>query len=305
MLACLAGAPAALADGEPRLTVQKEWKLLAVGVAVDPDLDLLAVVRSTEQAMRRELPGIDLHFDLERYRAFPRPGKELNDRALVRHGMRAAEDAGIDLADYDICFVFSPLYKERYFGFSHVSYRTQDKATSLGAAIQTAPAKLLYSGMVDALDGRHPEGFKPEEPGPLSKRLSGTLSGLLKRNKERLLGALELPYLREAIISPTIAHEFGHFLAPGDPDIRDGYQKPWLKHATGPEDNPENHTIDCCMYKGRSLDFYAKKALRMIRMGGRLVVFCDNCRAKLGCAKDAAPPAETPKLPPPAPATPF
>jgi hypothetical protein len=57
-----------------------------------------------------------------------------------------------------------------------------------------------------------------------------------------------------------------------------------MPHATGEGDelNPWGHGVDCCMYKGRDLGLYARK---LIAMRGRVVVFCDRCRERLGCAR--------------------
>ena len=73
LLTLLAGAPAHAqertsaasgAEGAPAgLKVQKTWRLLAVGLDVDPRLRARPLLRLTERALRRELPGLDMGFE--------------------------------------------------------------------------------------------------------------------------------------------------------------------------------------------------------------------------------------------------
>ena len=260
---------------------------------------MVPLLERTAKSIREELPGLEVTFDVPRWRNYPSESEEVfkNDSAIVRYGMRAAEDNGVKVWEYDVVFVFSPRYQGRYFGRSHVRYKSRDGHAGRGALILTKPFRLIHGGMMDALgDKDPPPGFSPDKPIELVERLKGPLRGLLERARGGLEATLEAPGIREAILAPTIAHELGHFFAPGDLDIRDGYETEWMRHATGPDDNPENHGIECCMYKGRTPSFYVRKVLAI---RGRLVIFCDECRRQLGCAAPAT--KTSPKPPAPAP----
>ncbi len=110
----------------------------------------------------------------------------------------------------------------------------------------------------------------------------------MKLIEEPLRALLELPRIRESLLEPTLAHELGHFFAAGDRDIRDGYQEAWLRHATGPTDNPDGHDIECVMYKGRDARFYIDK---IIAIRFRAIVFCDPCRERFGLVRSRLRPA--------------
>ncbi|MCW8140512.1 MAG: hypothetical protein KIT58_16560, partial [Planctomycetota bacterium] len=166
-----------------------------------------------------------------------------------------------------------------YFGHAHIDARDRHGRAVRAARIHTAPGKLIVDGLARTLAGEAPaDGL----PGGRASGPGRALGQALARLRPALTPALDRGLALEAILLPTIAHELGHFFAPGDRDVRDGYQAPWLRHATGPGDNPEGHGVECVMFKGRDAAFYARKALAT---GGRLVRFCDRCRERLGCGR--------------------
>ncbi len=265
------------------LTVQTRWRLGAIGLDADPRLDLDRTLRRTARAIERELPGLSLEVaaPVVRRRLPASEGTPPTNGELAAAALGLAEDAGVDWAACDVVFVFTPHVHKRYLGIAHVLPTLQGGgSTPRVALIHTRPFALLYRSLLDTLAGRTLPGFQAEEP--LPPEVAAALERLLA-----LLGPLverlgDLPAVRERLIEPTLAHEFGHFLAPGDRDVKDGYQEPWLRHATGERDNPDGHALDCCMYKGRGLRFYLQKALAT---RGRLVRFCEPCRERLGCPR--------------------
>ncbi|MGE0707842.1 MAG: hypothetical protein AB7N76_12965 [Planctomycetota bacterium] len=260
------------------LTVQRRWRLLALELDTDPRLELRRWLPRYARAIERELPGLEVSFDVERWRRLetspPERARllaldpERRDAEVVRTGLGLGLAAGLDLADYDAVFVVTPLASDRLFGLSHIDLRDARGRVVRGGLINTRPLEVLAQGLLRTLAGQQSgaeaggEGREGEQAGRLVRALS--------RVRE----------LRERLLAPTIAHELGHFLAPGDRDVRDGYQRPWLQHATGPDDNPEGHGVECCMFKGRDLRFWVEKVLST---RGRLVLFCDACRKQLGC----------------------
>lgn len=245
----------------PRLTVQPRWRLLAIGLDVGPALRAERLLRRAERGLRRELPGLDVTFDRGRWRDFARPdgAAALDDDALVQAAVTASDEAGLDPAGYDVVFVLSPLWREDYFGHAHIEARDRSGRAVRAARIHTAPGRLIVEGLLRGLE-----------------------RGEARRGElvRALAGVFDRGLALEAVLLPTLAHELGHFFAPGDLDIRDGYQAPWLAHAEGDDDNPAGHEVDCVMFKGRDLAFYVRKALAV---RGRLVRFCEPCRTKLGC----------------------
>ncbi|MCO5165521.1 MAG: hypothetical protein M9894_04015 [Planctomycetes bacterium] len=280
-LAAALAAPAAAQEGG--LTVQRSWRLLAVGLGAGPEVRPRRLLGRAERGLRRELPGLDVRFDRGAWRDVPLPegAAALDDDALVAFAVQAAEALGVEPADYDVVFVLSPAWRAPYFGEAHVEARDRRGRAVRAARIHTAPGRLIVEGLARTLAGESPaEGLPPGRASGPGRALGRTL----ERLRPALTPALDRGLALEAIVLPTIAHELGHFFAPGDRDIRDGYQAPWLRHATGPDDNPEGHGVECVMFKGRDAAFYARKALAT---GGRLVRFCDRCRERLGCRGSA------------------
>lgn len=266
-LLALVTATAAGQEPAPALTVQERWRLLAVGLGVGPALRApQRVLRRAERGLRRELPGLDVSFDRARWRDFPRPAGALDDDALVQAAVTACDEAGLDPASYDVVFVLSPLYAEPYFGHAHIAARDRSGRAVRAARIHTAPGRFLLEGVLEAV-----------------ARGDERAGELLRAFGPRLAPVFDHGLALEVIVLPTLAHELGHFFAPGDLDIRDGYQREWLQHATGPDDNPARHELECVMYKGRDAAFYVRK---LLAVRGRLVRFCDACRAKLGCRRE-------------------
>ncbi len=266
------------------LTVQRSWKLLAVGLDAPADLRVEPLLLACEDALERELPGLEVRFARGAYRNHQLEKAQtqgLNNQALAALALRLAEASGQAIASFDVVFVFTPHLRKSYLGLSHLEGRDRRGRSARAALIQTRPFPALARGLRASLEGQPLKGFAAEER-PLDPRLRQALLRLLQRGERPLRRLCELPGIREALLAPTLAHEFGHFLAPGDLDVRDGYQEGWLRHATGPRDNPEAHQVSCCMYKGRGLRFYLDK---LLAIRGRLVRFCDPCRKQLGCAQ--------------------
>jgi hypothetical protein len=263
----LAGPAAAQEPAGGGLRVQRTWRLLAVGLGAGPSLRAERVLRAAERGLRRELPGLDVRFDVDRWRDVPAPsrGEALTDDELVAFAVREAEAAGLEPADYDVVFVFSPLYREAFFGHAHIRAVDRRGRPVRAARIHTAPGRLLVDGALRSLGG-----------GPRGLERS------LRALRPGLVAALDHGLARELALLPTIAHELGHFFAPGDLDVRDGYQAPWTRHATGPDDNPDRHGVECVMFKGRDPAFFARK---LLATRGRLIRFCDGCRERLGCRR--------------------
>lgn len=263
-------------DGGPR--VQRTWRLLAVGLDVGPGLRVRALLRGVERGLRRELPGLELRFDLDGWRDLQGPAQVADDGELLLAALSRAEAAGLEPAEYDVVFVLTPRCREPYFGQAHrAAWRDRRGRAGRGVLIHSAPFDLLHRGLLEGLEGGGP--FPAERELDLPPALRRALAGALRAGREPLEALSRLPGLREALLAPTIAHELGHCFAPGDPDVRDGYDQPWLRHATGPADNPEGHDLECCLYKGRGPRFYLEK---LLATRGRLIVFCDPCREKLG-----------------------
>ncbi len=237
-------------------TVQTDWSLAAVGV--ECELSMPWLLRSCAQGIERELPGLRVGFDVPAYREVGAPEAELDDFALVRWAIAQAEADGLAVADYDVVFVFSPRFQSA-FGYSHID--TEDSA---GRQVRGAFVATDSYPQLEAL---------------LRAEAGTEVDALLAEWGPSLRGLLRLPGVREAIVAPTVAHELGHFLAPGDGDIRDGYQAPWIKHATSEDDNPDGHGIECCMHKGGSVSAILRK---LAAQQGRLIAFCDTCRERLG-----------------------
>lgn len=272
-------APGQVGD-EGGLQVQRTWRLLAIGLGVGGSLRAERVLRRAERGLRRELPGLDVRFDVDAWRDVRPPEEPLDDDALVAFAVRAVEAMGVEPASYDVVFVLSPRYREPYFGHAHLGAADRLGRAVRGARIHTAPGALLVDGLLRALAGEPPA---PGLPPGRTRDATGAPRGLartLAALRPGLVAALDHGLALEAALLPTIAHELGHFFAPGDRDVRDGYQAPWLRHATGPDDNPEGHGVECVMYKGRDAAFYVRKVLAV---RGRLVRFCDRCRERLGC----------------------
>jgi hypothetical protein len=258
---------AATTASAQELTVQREWRVLVVGLGVGEGLDVPRALERARRGIERELPGLRVRF--EGWRDVEAPADALGDDELVAYAVREAEAAGLEPADFDVTFVLSPLYREPFFGYAHIDVRDRRGRSVRGGRIQTAPGRLILDGVEAAL-----------REGAVDPALAEPLRRLLEAGRPALERLLASRLVREAAIVSTLAHELGHFLAPGDLDVRDGYDRPWLRHATSPEDNPEGHGLECVMFKGRSLDFYLRK---VVAMRGRLVRFCDACRTKLGC----------------------
>jgi hypothetical protein len=273
------------AAGAQELKVQRTWRLAAVGLDANPRLGMPRMLERVARGIERELPGLEVSFDVERYRSYRLQGAApQSNHDLVRKALRLAEADGLSTADYDVVFVFSP-HARRNLGQSHLDATDAKGRPVRGALIHSRPFELLYEGIVDTLQGRPVPGFPAGEQ-VLPEPLRRLLVRLLGMGRKALRALSELPVIREALLAPTVAHELGHFLAVGDTNIRDGYQAPWLRHATGPEDNPEKHDVSCVMYKGRSARFYVEK---LIAIRGRLVVFCDACREQMGCRRRPRP----------------
>lgn len=256
-------------------TVQREWRLLAVGLDTDPGLDAPALLARVERGLRRELPGLEPRLDVARWRSFPAPAallgpvpaaaRDQRDDALVRAALARADEAGLEPATYDVVFVLSPRFTGSYFGRAHIDWTDRRGRAARAALIQTAPGALIVDGVLRALERDAPP-----------------LAALLRALRAALVRLLDRPALAALAIEPTLAHELGHFFAPGDLDVKDGYQAPWLRHAEADDRNPEGHRVECVMFKGRDAAFYLRK---LAATRGRLVVFCDPCRAKLGCPR--------------------
>lgn len=276
----LLAAPARAQAPAPALRVQRSWRLLAIGLGVGEALRPKRVLRRAERGLRRELPGLDVRFDLARWSDVPGPeDRALSDDELVAYAVREVEAGGVEPADYDVVFVLSPLYREPYFGHAHIEASDRRGRAVRAARIHTAPGALIVDGVLRALAGESPAPGMP--PGAARGGPSRALARALGAARPGLVAALDRGLALEVALLPTIAHELGHFLAPGDLDVRDGYQAPWTRHATGPDDNPEGHGVECVMYKGRDAAFYARK---LLATRGRLIRFCDRCRERLGCA---------------------
>lgn len=263
------------------LTVQRTWRLLAIGLGVGSSVRAERVLRRAERGLRRELPGLDVRFDAARWRDVPAPPAEdaLTDDELVAYAIREVEAGGVEPADYDVVFVLSPRYREPFFGHAHIAAADRRGRPVRAARIHTAPGALVVDGVLRTLAGESPA---PGLPSGAASEGGRALARALERLRPRLVAALDRGLALEAALLPTIAHELGHFLAPGDLDIRDGYQAPWTRHATGPDDNPDEHGVECVMYKGRDAAFYVRK---LVAARGRLIRFCDRCRERLGCRR--------------------
>ena len=278
--------------GAQELTVQRTWRLAAIGLEADARLDVRRVLEICERGFARELPGLEITFDVERYRSYRLPAgfdrrTLTTNHDVVQQALKLAEADGLDVAGYDVVFVLTPLATDELFGLSHIPYTDRRGREARGALIHSAPFSVLHRGVVDALQERYPPGFYPPQRQPLPEGVRSLLVSLLRLLRIPLKVLCELPFVREALLAPTIAHELGHFFAPGDLNVRDGYQEAWLSHSTGPNDNPDGHALECVMYKGRDARFYVEKALAI---RGRLVVFCDGCREKLGTQWVRSPP---------------
>ncbi len=283
LLALALAAPAAAGDEAPRLSVQRRWRLAAVAFDADPRLRLERVFARTARTIERELPGLELDVS-EPVRSYPLPsgGVGGTDRAVAEAALRAAEADGLAIGEFDVIFVFTPHVRGPYFGLSHLDVEAKDGTTARAALIHTRPIGLAYRSLLATLEGRPLPGFQTEEP--LPPRVREAVARVLALLGPLVERADRSPRLAEPFLAATLAHEFGHFLAPGDLDVRDGYQERWLAHATGEQDNPDGHGLECCMYKGRGLEFYVRK---LLVTRGRLVRFCDPCREQMGCAPRA------------------
>ncbi len=273
-LLCLAVAALPLAAQQPQ--VQTDWQLAAVGVDVG-DFDVEALLRACEPAIERELPGLQLDFDLEHYLGLVGPREQLGDEELVRWALAEAEAAGLAIAAYDVVFVFSPRFQGA-FGRSHIGCRDAAGQAARGAFVLTDAYDMVEEQVLAAIE-RSPllGGSMLAEP------VGAQLRQLIVAQRPLLQTLFRLPGVREAAAAPTVAHEFGHFLAPGDLDIRDGYQTPWVKHALSEQDNPDQHGIECCMHKGGSIEAILRK---LSVQAPRLIAFCDTCRSRLGLLAD-------------------
>src|SRR5690606_12122876 len=126
---------------------------------------------------------------------------------------------------------------EPYFGQAHrAAWRDRQGRAGRGVLIHSAPFDLLHRGLLEGLEGGGP--FPAERELALPPALRRTVATALRAGRARLEARSRPPGLREALLAPTIAHELGRFFAPGDLHVRDGYDQPWLRHATGPADNP-------------------------------------------------------------------
>lgn len=269
------------------LTVQCDWKLLGIGLEAPDELALAELMAYSEWAIERELPGLDLQFDLARVKNYKRPLTKMGDRELVAYAVAKAEADGAKVADYDIVFVFSPLFKGPYFGYSHIGCKDKDGRAVRGCLITTRMTEVALAGAQRGIDKLEKEAQESGRKLTWREQLRIRANTMAKRVLDEVTPLAvrwtDRPFVREALIAPTVAHEFGHFLAAGDKNIRDGYETPWLRHATGPDDNPDGHSIDCCMYKqnqGDQVRFWLEK---LVSMKGHLVVFCDACRKRMGC----------------------
>lgn len=275
----LAGAPFATAQPAPQEpTVQRTWRLLAIGLDAGPRLRMDALLRGVERALSRELPGLSIRFDRDRWRDLRGPARLADDGQLLRAALDAAQAAGLEPASYDVTFVLSPRCQEPWFGQAHrVEWRDPRGRAARAVLVHSEPFALVHQGLLESLEGSG--AFPAEEQAALPDPLRRALACSLRAGRAPLAALARLPGLREALLAPTIAHELGHCFAPGDRDVRDGYDRPWLQHATGPDDNPDGHGVECVLYKGRGPGFYLQK---LVATRGRLIVFCDACREKLG-----------------------
>ncbi len=114
-------------------------------------------------------------------------------------------------------------------------------------------------------------GLLDEDP---SRRAAAELSEFSRR----LLGGSRV--LRHALVLTT-CHEFGHFLSPGDRDVKDGIDGQWLQKGS-PGENPDAHGVECIMYNAFTPDSIVAKARTAFPDGVR---YCDRCRQRLGLSR--------------------
>src|SRR5690606_17876008 len=77
-------APVSAQEPGQGLRVQRTWRLLAVGLGVGPSLRAERLLRRAERGLRRELPGLDVRFDVAHWRDVAPPSDgALNDDELV------------------------------------------------------------------------------------------------------------------------------------------------------------------------------------------------------------------------------
>src|SRR5690606_11133475 len=82
--------PAGPAPGQAGgLQVQRTWRLLAIGLGVGGSLRAERVLRRAERGLRRELPGLDVRFDVDAWRDVSPPEEPLDDDALVAFALLA------------------------------------------------------------------------------------------------------------------------------------------------------------------------------------------------------------------------
>ncbi|MBI4615374.1 MAG: hypothetical protein HY720_17285 [Planctomycetes bacterium] len=246
------------------LTVQARWRVGVVTAGWDKPYSAREVVVEAGRYVSRELSGIEWEV-LEGEVAIP-PLAEPGDEAL-QTSLEANTAADFPLAACDFLVVFAPFEEEsRYYGYALASFRPggDPRARAIWfTAVNLRPEKVVLGGLAREMAKR---GLADE-----GNRLAAALAPL----SERLLGDGRV--LRHSLVATTV-HEFGHFLAPGDPDVKDGLQAPWIKNGD-PDDNPDGHALECVMYTPKSARSVLAKATRAFPDGIR---FCDACKERLG-----------------------
>jgi hypothetical protein len=235
----------------PTLTVQPGWKIVGVAVATSSSRGVppRTVARALDRARKkiaRELPGIRWEIASRvreaRYEDDGTGLVEAENPGFERLVARlAASDE--ELAAADIVFVYAPCPGSAYSGMADLRAHPDGKAP-------------VWYSVVNTEQGPH-----------LARRLKlpAAVASLVDREPVRSLALLA-----------TTVHEFGHFLAPGTPDVRAAGD---LAGRIGNgADEPALHDRRCIMWapEPRSL---LSKALAF----PRVLQYCDRCRKRIGC----------------------
>lgn len=244
-------------------------RLLPFGRRTPPD-DGLGLARLAEDIQRRiehDLPGVDVVLGPAlRYEAaddvetLPETlGAEAADIEIGRRALARAEADEV-VSRYDVALVFSP------FITGHAGLAQQVYQGAYGEETRFA--------VVSADPARHVDRFL-ENNVPAGDDRTRRMVEALRPALARVLATADI---RRWVVETVAVHEFGHFLAPGDLDVRDGYEAPWIGHG-GDGSVPGEHGLGCIMDKEVSIESALAK---LVRFALARDDFCASCHEALG-----------------------
>ncbi len=252
------------AVAQDSLTVQSHWKIGVVTLSWSSSYEAREVVVEAGEFVARELPGI--HWAI-----LPQTLRLTAPQHVSRRSIQKTLESSIKpqagLSDVDLVVVFAPLSSTaRYYGYALNRFRPQKLESENPiwyTVINTRPERVMVASVQHKLAQR---GLK-KLPNSWFQRLDP-----LSRWVDR-----QTPWVRHGLVS-TIVHEFGHFLAPGDFNVRDGIQGRWIANGSA-EKNPDRHEAHCIMYLPGSTHSIWSKARDAWPDGIR---YCRQCRQRLG-----------------------